>query len=86
MIKVWKAENIKIEKARWGRFKIIHEKGFVELSKDSDPTKLSLEEIKKLNEQSRLAEEQFKKLTQKQYDPDLEKGLGYLAGFTKETI
>ena len=45
-----------------------------------------LEEIKQLNEQSRLAEEQFKKLTQKQYDPDLEKGLGYLAGFTKETI
>ena len=48
MIKFWEAENIKIEKARWGRFKIIHEKGFVELSKDSEPTKLSLEEIKKL--------------------------------------
>ena len=48
VIKVWKAENIKIEKARWGRFKIVHEKGFVELSKDSEPTKLSLEEIKKL--------------------------------------
>ena len=48
VIKVWEAENIKIEKARWGRFKIIHEKGFVELSKDSEPTKLSLDEIKKI--------------------------------------
>ena len=48
VIKVWEDENIKIEKARWGRFKIIHEKGFVELSKDSEPTKLSLEEIKKI--------------------------------------
>ena len=48
IIKVWEAENIKIEKARWGRFKIIHEKGFVELSKDSEPTKLSLDEIKKI--------------------------------------
>ena len=48
VIKVWEAENIKIEKARWGRFKIIHEKGFVELSKDSEPTKLSLPEVKKI--------------------------------------
>ena len=37
-------------------------------------------------ERSRLADEQFKQLSKKQYDPDLEKGLGYLAGFTKETI
>ena len=48
VIKFWEAENIKIEKARWGRFKIVHEKGFVELSKDSEPTKLSLDEIKKI--------------------------------------
>ena len=48
VIKVWEDENIKIEKARWGRFKIIYEKGFVELSKDSEPTKLSLEESKRL--------------------------------------
>jgi DNA topoisomerase-1 len=48
IIKVWEAENIKIEKARWGRFKIIHEKGYVELSKDSEPSKLSLSEIKKI--------------------------------------
>ena len=48
VIKVWEAEKIKIEKARWGRFKIIHEKGFVELSKDSDPSKLSLNEVKNI--------------------------------------
>ena len=48
VIKFWEVENIKIEKARWGRFKIVHEKGFVELSKDSEPTKLSLDEIKKI--------------------------------------
>ena len=48
VIKVWEAENIKIEKARWGRYKIIHKKGFVELSKDSEPTKLSLPEVKKI--------------------------------------
>ena len=48
VVKVWDDENIKIEKARWGRFKIIYEKGFLELSKDSDPSKLSLIEVKKL--------------------------------------
>ena len=37
-------------------------------------------------ERSRLADEQFKQLSKKQYDPDLEKGLGYLMGVTnKET-
>ena len=37
-------------------------------------------------ERSRLADEQFKQLAKKQYDPDLEKGLGYLMGVTnKET-
>ena len=48
VIKVWEAEKIKIEKARWGRFKIIHEKGFVELSKDSEPSKFSLNEVKNI--------------------------------------
>ncbi len=48
IVKFWEDENIKIEKARWGRFKIIYEKGFVELSKDSNPSKLSLIEVKKI--------------------------------------
>ena len=42
------SRKIKIEKARWGRFKIIHEKGFVELSKDSEPSKLSLTDVKNI--------------------------------------
>jgi|TARA_E500000318_G_scaffold8656_3_gene7877 hypothetical protein len=35
-------------------------------------------------ERSRLADEQFKQLSKKQYDPDLEKGLGYLMGVTNK--
>ncbi|MFL2604399.1 MAG: type I DNA topoisomerase [Flavobacteriaceae bacterium] len=53
IIKVWEAENIKIEKARWGRYKIIHEKGFVELSKDSNPSKFSLNEVKNIISQNK---------------------------------
>ena len=33
---------------------------------------------------SRDAEEQFNKLTKPTYDPDLEKGLGYLMGVTNK--
>ena len=55
IIKVWEAENIKIEKARWGRFKIIHKNGFVELSKDSDPSKLSLIEVKNIIKENKPA-------------------------------
>ena len=53
VIKVWEADEIKIEKARWGRFKIIHKKGFVELSKDSEPSKLSLTDVKKIISQNK---------------------------------
>ena len=53
VIKVWEAENIKIEKARWGRYKIIHEKGFVELSKDSNPSKFTLNEVKNIINQNK---------------------------------
>tara|TARA_B100000925_G_scaffold288354_1_gene269184 strand:- start:1319 stop:3790 length:2472 start_codon:yes stop_codon:yes gene_type:complete len=53
VIKFWESENIKIEKARWGRFKIIYDKGFVELSKDSEPSKFSLKEVKKIISENR---------------------------------
>ena len=53
LIKVWETENIRIEKARWGRYKIIHEKGFVELSKDSDPSKFTLNEVKNIISQNK---------------------------------
>ncbi|MGB2244333.1 MAG: topoisomerase C-terminal repeat-containing protein, partial [Flavobacteriaceae bacterium] len=46
----WPDEDIRIEKARWGRHNIIHKKIKVELSKDVDPTALSLDEVKALIE------------------------------------
>ena len=55
VIKVWEVENIKIEKARWGRYKIIHEKGFVELSKDTDPSRFSLNEVKDIISQNKFS-------------------------------
>ena len=44
----WEEEGIRIEKARWGRHNIIKGKTKLELVKDIDPKKLSLEEVKKL--------------------------------------
>ena len=52
----WEEEGIRIEKARWGRSNIIKGKLKVELSKDIDPTKITLEDAKK-----RLEEKQPKK-------------------------
>ena len=48
LIQEWPEEGIRIEKARWGRHSIIKGKIKVELSKDVDATKVSLEEAKKL--------------------------------------
>jgi len=43
----WKDDGIRVEKARWGRSNIIQGKIKIELSKDIDPTKITLEEAKK---------------------------------------
>lgn len=43
----WEEEGIRVEKARWGRSNIIQGKLKVELSKDIDATKITLEEAKK---------------------------------------
>mgnify|MGYP001224470257 FL=1 len=43
----WKDEGIRVEKARWGRSNIIQGKIKIELSKDIDPIKITLEEAKK---------------------------------------
>ncbi|MEM7484437.1 MAG: type I DNA topoisomerase [Bacteroidota bacterium] len=50
LIQEWPAEKIRIEKARWGRHNIIKGRVKVELSKDVDPTKISLEEAQSLIE------------------------------------
>ena len=48
LIQEWPEEGIRIEKARWGRHSIIKGKIKVELSKDIDASKVSLEEAQKL--------------------------------------
>ncbi|MEL0262039.1 MAG: hypothetical protein VW933_01615, partial [Flavobacteriaceae bacterium] len=44
LIQDWPEAGIRIEKARWGRHHIIKGRLKVELSKDIDSTKISLEE------------------------------------------
>ena len=46
----WEDEGIRVEKARWGRSNIIKGKTKIELSKDVDATKLTLDEVKELIE------------------------------------
>lgn len=52
VVKEWKQENIRIEKARWGRFNLIGEKSKVELSKETNIETFSLEEAKRLLEEA----------------------------------
>ena len=44
LIKEWPDQEIKIEKARWGRSKISSGNRKVEIPKEIDPKKISLEE------------------------------------------
>lgn len=48
LIQEWPEEKIRIEKARWGRHNIIKGRIKVELSKDVDATKITLEEAQEL--------------------------------------
>lgn len=50
LIQEWPEEKIRIEKARWGRHNIIKGRVKVELSKDVDATKITLEEAQALLE------------------------------------
>lgn len=50
VLQEWPEEKIRIEKARWGRSVILKGKLKVELNKDVDATKLTLEEVKALLE------------------------------------
>ncbi|RZJ79074.1 MAG: DNA topoisomerase I, partial [Chryseobacterium sp.] len=47
----WEDEGIKVEKARWGRSVILKGKMKIELSKDVDATKLTLDQVKKMIEE-----------------------------------
>ncbi|NAS31459.1 type I DNA topoisomerase [Flavobacteriaceae bacterium R38] len=46
----WEEEGIRVEKARWGRSNIIKGKTKIELTKDVDASKLTLEEVKDIIE------------------------------------
>ena len=46
LLQEWPEEGIRIEKARWGRSNIIKGRVKIELSKDIDPSKITLEEAK----------------------------------------
>ena len=48
LLREWPEEKIRIEKARWGRFNLIQGKTKVELPKETEVDKLSLEEVKAL--------------------------------------
>ncbi|NDV16881.1 type I DNA topoisomerase [Muricauda sp. TY007] len=50
LVQEWPEEKIRIEKARWGRHNIIKGRVKVELSKDVDATKITLEEAQALLE------------------------------------
>jgi DNA topoisomerase I len=47
----WEAEGIKVEKARWGRSVITKGKIKIELNKDIDASKFTLEDVKKMIEE-----------------------------------
>ena len=49
----WETEGIRVEKARWGRSNIIKGKLKIELSKDIDATKLTLEKVQTIIEKKK---------------------------------
>ena len=57
----WEEEGIRVEKARWGRSVILKGKIKIELGKDVDPSKLTLDKVKELIE----AKAPVKKATKK---------------------
>lgn len=65
LIHNFEEEGIRVEKARWGRSVILKGKTKVELSKDVDASKLTLEEVKELIEKKAPAKKTTKRTTAK---------------------
>ncbi|MBF01743.1 MAG: DNA topoisomerase I [Flavobacterium sp.] len=61
LIHHWEEEGIRVEKARWGRSVILKGKLKIELSKDVDAAKLTLEKVKELIEAKAPAKKATKK-------------------------
>lgn len=59
----WEAEGIKVEKARWGRSVITKGKIKIELSKDVDASKLTLDQVKEMIEKKTPAKKTTTKKT-----------------------
>ncbi|HZH70836.1 MAG TPA: type I DNA topoisomerase [Flavobacteriaceae bacterium] len=65
VVRLWKDEGITIEKARWGRFNLIKGKTKVELSKDTNVDKMTLEEAQALIDKKAPKKATKKKTTKK---------------------
>jgi len=63
VLHIWKAEGIKVEKARWGRSVITKGKIKIELSKDVDATKLTLAQVQDIIEKKAPAKKALSKTT-----------------------
>lgn len=63
VVREWPAEEIRIEKARWGRFNLIQGKTKIELSKDTPVADLKLEEVQKLIDAKKPAKKTAAKKT-----------------------
>ena len=48
VVREWPKQEIRLEKARWGRYNLIQGKIKVELSKETNPEALTLEEVEKI--------------------------------------
>ncbi|WNM19149.1 type I DNA topoisomerase [Flavobacterium capsici] len=59
----WEAEGIKVEKARWGKSVILKGKLKIELNKDIDASKFTLEDVKKIIEEKAPAKKTTAKKT-----------------------
>jgi len=65
LLQEWPEEGIRIEKARWGRFNVLKGKIKVELGKDTDITKISLEQAKEMIAKKTPKKKAVKKKTTK---------------------
>lgn len=65
LIHHWEAEGIKVEKARWGRFKVSKGKQKIELPKTTDAKNLTLEEVKAMLDKGKKSTTKRKKTTKK---------------------
>ena len=65
LIHHWEDEGIKVEKARWGRFKVTKGKQKIELPKTTDAQNLSLDEVKAMLDKGKKKPAKRKKTTNK---------------------